>query len=572
MKTTGEVVKSTETKVDVDDHPSSLARHRPSPVVEVVGSVVLVGLWYVFLGLSPVSESTFWPRRGEAWALCLIWAFAVALGLVFERLKMPALAGQLIAGVVARNGRFFTESALTKHWRAQIRAVGLGVIMLRSGLELDMEAIKRAGLVSLRLTLLPGLSEAIAVGIVSSYLYQMPLILGWALGFILAAVSPAVVVVGMFELQNLGYGVAEGIPSVVVAAASMDDIAAMVGFSVTMGLAAGKGTIVENALEGPASVLAGVAYGAAAGVVCGSSFWTSRERLTAITLALGLVPMVIAEMLHSHSGGALGALFTGVVAARRWSKVEPHAAHVVEADLGFFWNAVAQPLLFGAIGSELNFHRITSAQAARAVLVVVVGVCVRVPVAYFATSGSSMARQERAFVALSWIPKATVQAALASVPLEVLDSESRGQQILATAVLAILLTAPIGSAVIKILGPRWLRRDAPEDPEARPSAVLERPSFASRDFTAHIAQIKDAVDFLAVHPFDDVAEAQSSDFRRVIANLNRSVEFVDDKFIHLCNQPVPRVEKRLDIAGNFFKLQQMPPQAIQRSMSAPVDD
>lgn len=569
------VVRDHETQpgisgTSVDSKADSARRRRG---LDIISTAILMGMGYAVLGMSPMSESHWWPRDGTGWALFSIWIGALGLGTLFEAMKVPALAGQLMAGVILRNGRVFVEDALTHQWRAAIRAIGLGVIMLRSGLELDVDAIKQAGLVSVRLTLLPGISEAIAVGVVGSVLFRMPFVLGLSMGFILAAVSPAVVVVGMFELHRRGYGVAKGIPSIVVAAASMDDIAAMVGFSVCIGLAAGRGSIVVNALAGPASVVIGCCYGVLAGLLCSlTCLWNSRWKLTLVTLCLGLVPMLVGELLHSHSGGALGALFTGLVSARRWAVggwlsagPEPHASHVVEADLGLLWNALAQPLLFGAIGSELNFHTIRPATAAVAIAVVAVGVCVRVPVAYMATTNSGLNRFERAFIALSWLPKATVQAALASVPLEVLDNEKRGEQILATAVLAILLTAPVGSFIIKLLGPKWLEMNDPtEDEDIEGSSrdkgdqadvvATWRKSPTETDMVSGnaIAQIKRASEFLAVHPIDESA-VSSTTFLRAIATLNSSINALDDQFLQVCNAPVARVDKQLDVAGHFFR-------------------
>ena len=391
-----------------------------------LSQALLCGLGLLVAVFSPLSHGKLMlPRNGPGWALFVTWLGANVCGKVLGGVGLPPLAGQLLGGVALRNLRVFHASALTGHWKAAIRSFGLGVIMMRSGLELDVDAIRRAGAVSLRLTVMPGLSEALAVGVVASYVFAMPFMLSLSLGFILAAVSPAVVVVGMFDLHQRGFGTAKGIPSIVVAAASMDDIVAMLGFSVCIGLAGGHGTVVQNATHGPISVVVGALYGVLGGGLVGlTSLWDRPWKRTVATLLTGLLPMFVAEKLHAHGGGAIGALTTGLVGALAWKRggllksgivarlssgPDEHHAHVVEHDLATLWSVLAQPLLFGAIGSELNFRRMAPLTIAKALLVIGVGVGVRLPAAYAATGDSGLTFVERAFVALSWVPNGAGQ-------------------------------------------------------------------------------------------------------------------------------------------------------------------
>ena len=390
-------------------------------------------------------------------------------------------------------------------------------------------------------------------------------------------------VVGMFDLHDRGYGVAKGIPSIVVAAASMDDVVAMLGFSVCIGLAGGAGNVYQKALAGPAAVVAGALYGCAAGALLGATkLWDADWKLTAATLVLGLLPMFVAERLHAHGGGAIGALLVGVVGSWAWRRRRPawlaagaereallreeadlgaalgtpdgdaraaadrlrevgkkldaigrsdaddaHKSHLVEANIGLLWTWLAQPLLFGVIGTELNFHRMAPAVAGRALVVVGVGLLVRIPAAYVAVHFDERLKfREKAFVALAWLPKATVQAALASVPAEVVDDRRRGEAILTTAVLAILATAPLGSLFIQRFGPRWLERedDAADDAETAPIWPGRR--------LAHL-----------------VGEARA-EIERLGGDTTRLAKIVDD----IDEQANPLIPKRPDVPGNAFKL------------------
>ena len=571
----------------VRDHEARFVPYDPwleAPPWELAGLAALSALAYGAACLTPLAHGGLLaPRAGPGWAIFCVWLFASATGRALAWLGLPPLAGQLLGGALARNSRAFRGAALTHAYKATIRAAGLGTIMTRSGLELDVGAIRRAGRVAARLTVLPGVSEALAVSLAARSVFELPFVLALALGFILAAVSPAVVVVQMFDLHERGYGVAKGIPSIVVAAASMDDVVAMLGFSVCIGLAGGAGNVYQKALAGPAAVVAGALYGCAAGALLGATkLWDADWKLTAATLVLGLLPMFVAERLHAHGGGAIGALLVGVVGSWAWRRRRPawlaagaereallreeadlgaalgtpdgdaraaadrlrevgkkldaigrsdaddaHKSHLVEANIGLLWTWLAQPLLFGVIGTELNFHRMAPAVAGRALLVVGAGLLVRIPAAYAAVHFDERLKfREKAFVALAWLPKATVQAALASVPAEVVDDRRRGEAILTTAVLAILATAPLGSLFIQRFGPRWLERedDAADDAETAPIWPGRR--------LAHL-----------------VGEARA-EIERLGGDTTRLAKIVDD----IDEQANPLIPKRPDVPGNAFKL------------------
>ena len=571
----------------VRDHEARFVPYDPwleAPPWELAGLAALSALAYGAACLTPLAHGGLLaPRAGPGWAIFCVWLFASATGRALAWLGLPPLAGQLLGGALARNSRAFRGAALTHAYKATIRAAGLGTIMTRSGLELDVGAIRRAGRVAARLTVLPGVSEALAVALFARWVFELPFVLALALGFILAAVSPAVVVVGLFDLHSRGYGVAKGIPSIVVAAASMDDVVAMLGFSVCIGLAGGAGNVYQKALAGPAAVVAGALYGCAAGALLGATkLWDADWKLTAATLVLGLLPMFVAERLHAHGGGAIGALLVGVVGSWAWRRRQPawlaagaereallheeadlgaalgtpdgdarvaadrlrevgkklnaigrsdaddaHKSHLVEANIGLLWTWLAQPLLFGAIGTELNFHRMAPAVAGRALLVVGVGLLVRIPAAYVAVHFDDRLKfREKAFVALAWLPKATVQAALASVPAEVVDDRRRGEAILTTAVLAILATAPLGSLFIQRFGPRWLEREDEAADDAGTS-----PIWSGRRL-AHL-----------------VGEARA-EIERLGGDTTRLAKIVDviDEWSN------PLIPKRPDTSGNALKL------------------
>lgn len=417
---------------------------------------------------------------GAVWAVAIIWACAHIGGACANAVGLPSLIGMLLMGLFLRNVPGKLVDDLPESWSSDIRAAGLSVILLRSGLELDLPAFKSVGWMAARLTVMPGVSEAVTCGLFSMLIFKMSFPLGMCLGFILAAVSPAVVVLGMFELQSRGYGVAKGIPSLVVAAASFDDVVAITGYTVFKSFAlGGHGNMAWTVLHGPVDVITGLVAGAAGGAMLGMTIvLNERWKRSAMTFMLGMFFMFIGREYHFSGGGAMASLALGISANKFWASGGPYEvlssgpsvdhAHNVEVDLAKLWRFIFQPLLFGVIGSAVNFKDITLSTIPKSLGLLAIGLTIRLSVAFFAVGGGKkpLVFRERLFVALSWIPKATVQAALASDPLDYILDKGKsaeyvrwGNDILSTAVFSIILTAPVGMMIISALGPKWLQKD-----------------------------------------------------------------------------------------------------------------
>jgi len=343
--------------------------------------------------------------------------------------------------------------------------------------------VRRIGMAVVRLTVLPGVSEALCVAGLAFWAFKMDFFLALAFGFILAAVSPAVVVGGMFDLQSRGYGVSQGIPSLVIAAAGFDDVVAISGFSMFIGLATGHGDMLMAALHGPINIVGGALFGfLGAGVLSLTWIWDTREKRSCMMLIMGTVFTFAAKKAHFSGAGALACLVMACLANQFWSRgvggrlslgPDNHAAHEVERDLCKVWQYGAEPLLFSVIGSALDFKQIDPGTIPKAVAIICGAVIVRCVFAFFSTCFAGLTVKERLFIALAWMPKATVQAALGPVPLDMfrdnLDrsedpvlydkQEQHGVDILTAAVLSILITAPAGLLVIQWLGPVWLQQE-----------------------------------------------------------------------------------------------------------------
>lgn len=447
---------------------------------DMISKLLVVGAIYCTL-LFAIGKDHMLPHSA-GWATFLLWLAAQVGGLLAIKCKLPSLLGMLLAGLLLKNIPGDPVQGLPSSWSTVIREAGLGIILMRSGLELDYDKVREAGAVAARLTLLPGITEALAVALIGMAIFGMPIFMGLSMGFILAAVSPAVVVIGMFDLQRSGYGVAKGIPSLVVAAASFDDVVALSGFSLFSGLAIPHGSLLMSILSGPIQIIGGVLSGVLCGCLCACTrLWNSRVKRTLFVLFMGMTIMFVWAKFHYTTAGAMGCLIMGITAGMLWQRGWPgrslslgpnkQYAHEVEEDLAYVWSMAAQPLLFSVIGSAVNFRIVKAEVIPLSILVTLFGVLFRLPAACMAVGGAGLTMKERVFVALSWIPKATVQAALGSVPLDYVETYKKddkqykdwAEAILTTAVFSIILTAPIGLLVINKLGPRWLSKDVDEN-------------------------------------------------------------------------------------------------------------
>lgn len=588
-------------------HMPNFVRRQERDMLQMGGNLLIVGLIYVFLLLMLGGHHTYDDMLpgGKAWAMFLIWLTASLGGALSEKLTVPPLMGNLIAGIILKNIEPDPVSAFPAVWGETVRLAGLATILMRSGLELDVPAVRRAGLCALRLTLLPGVSEAIVTGGFATLIFGMPTTLGISLGFILAAVSPAVVVVGMFNLQRQGYGVAKGIPSLVVAAASFDDVIAISGFSMFINLAipSDHSSLAENILHGPLTIVFGVLFGAfGGGLMACTEVWNARWKRTVATFAIGMVFMFGSAKLHYSGSGAMGGLIMGMIASVLWKAGKPewgakradsHYAHRAEADLAFVWELIFQPLLFGVIGTTLDFREIESSTIPKAILLVFIGLATRLPAAYSATYGRGLTFKERAFIALAWLPKATVQAAYSAFPLDLVrkmideddsqydDYEKWGKEIQTTAVLSILISAPLGLLFIQLLGTKWLTCDiadaavacsdghelgkpdntnkeapletVPDDAgsnEGRPMTPVPTPVQPALMSTPHVMSTRELEDSLA--ELDVLLGTICEEPTTTLTEQGRARMLV--RLMRFSAATMNQKSKVLDTAGNFFRL------------------
>lgn len=388
-------------------------------------------------------------------SIALLWLLGMALGAAARKLHLPALVGMLLAGILL--GPFGADllSPALLSVSADLRRLALILILLRAGLSLDLGSLRRSGRSAVLLCFLPTACEVLGMVLLAPRLLGVSVLDAAILGAVVGAVSPAVIVPRMLDLMEAGYGTEQGIPQMVLAGASVDDVFVVVLFSSFTGMASG-GRFSPAALAGvPVSILLGAALGLGLGGLLARFFarFPLRDSAKAILLlALSILLTALEDRLGSRVpfSGLLAVLGTGLGLYRR----QPAAAQRLAAKFGRLWVA-AEILLFALVGAQLNLEY-AAASGRTAVLLVLGALCFRALGVLLCMAGGPLNPKERLFAVLAYLPKATVQAAIGGVPLAM--GLSCGQVVLTVAVIAILLTAPLGAFAIDVSYRRLLRR------------------------------------------------------------------------------------------------------------------
>ncbi|XP_026019250.1 sodium/hydrogen exchanger 9B2-like isoform X1 [Astatotilapia calliptera] len=383
----------------------------------------------------------------------------------------PPLLGMLLAGLLLRNVPYITDAIfIDTHWSAALRNIALSIILTRAGLGLNPEALSRLKAVCVRVAVGPCMVEACIVAVVSHFLLGLPWVWGFILGFVLAAVSPAVVVPSMLLLQREGYGVEKGIPTLLMAAGSFDDILAITGFSTCLGIAFSTGSTWMNILKGLLEVVGGIVAGMILGMFLYCFPSNDQEdlvlRRTLMLLGLSTFSVFFSHVIGFAGAGGLCTLVLAFLAALGWKTEKAPVAEMV----GRSWD-VFQPLLFGLIGAEITIKALSPSTVGLGMACILIGLVIRLLVTFLLVHYGGFSLKEKLFISVAWLPKATVQAAIGSKALDMAREEGDealikfGLDVLTLAVLAILTTAPVGALGIGLAGPRLLARQVKEETE-----------------------------------------------------------------------------------------------------------
>ncbi len=384
---------------------------------------------------------------------------------VFRKLRMPGLLGMLLLGVLF--GPFVLDKMEPGFLAASydLRIIALIIILLRAGFELSREVLNRVGLQALLMSFIPGLMEGGAIALIGPKFLPLTHLESAMLGFIIAAVSPAVVVPMMIGFIEKRMGAKKGIPTMILAAASLDDVIAIVIFSVFLGLYTGTSENVLMKFAGiPVSIIAGIAAGLVIGFLLIRLFEKFNPRATKramIVIGVSILLVRFQVMLENRGipfAALLAVMATGFIILEKREKM----AHEISSKLGKLW-VFASIMLFTLVGAQVDIQLAFKTGLAGLGLIIC-GLIARSAGVLISLIKSPLNWPERFFAVVSYWPKATVQAAMGAVPLMAMQAAGMdpapGNVILAVAVMSIVFTAPLGAFAIKLVGGKVLKEEA----------------------------------------------------------------------------------------------------------------
>lgn len=380
-------------------------------------------------------------------SIALILLVGMSMGWICRKIKLPGLLGMLITGIVL--GPYVLNMLDIKllGMSADLRKIALIIILTRAGLGLDLTSLKKIGRPAVLMCFVPATFELAGMLLLAPRLMGMSLPEAAVMGAVLAAVSPAVVVPRMVKLMEEGYGVKEGIPQLILAGASVDDVYVIELFSTFSGMMQGEGASVIRFVNIPVSIILGMVIGLTIGILLAFYFQTVHIRDTAKVLIILGISFLLAAAEDSLTtpvtfSALIAIMFIGVGLQRKREAVAKRLA----VKYGKLWVA-AEVFLFVLVGATVNIGYLGRV-GVRALLMIAGALLFRMAGVWVCLLGTGLKTGEKAFTMLAYTPKATVQAAIGGIPLAL--GFACGDTVLTVAVLAIVLTAPLGAFAIDL--------------------------------------------------------------------------------------------------------------------------
>lgn len=385
----------------------------------------------------------------------------IILGLLanklFTKLKLPGLLGMLILGIVTGPYVLDWIHSDLLNVSEDLRHIALIVILLRAGLGISKKDLNKVGSTAIKLSCIPGLIEGFTIAFISTKMLGFSFIEGGILGFIIAAVSPAVVVPQMLKFKENKIGTNKNIPTLILAGTSIDDVFAITVFSTFLGLYGGnKLNIGIEIFKIPLSIILGILAGFIIGLILIKAFNKYNiedTKKVLIILGFSILLTALEDILKNkiEIAALLGVMAIGFIILEK----SPKVAKRLSLELNKIW-IFAEILLFVLVGSQVNITVAFNA-GIQGIIIILVGLLGRSIGVVISTIGTNLNYKERLFCLIAYTPKATVQAAVGAVPLTA--GVESGDIILAIAVLSILVTAPLGAIGIKLGAKRLLVKE-----------------------------------------------------------------------------------------------------------------
>ena len=376
-------------------------------------------------------------------SIALIMLIGMASGYICRRLKLPGLLGMIITGIILGPYVLDLIDPSILNISADLRKIALIIILTRAGLTLDINDLKRVGRPAILMCFVPATFELAGMLLLAPRILGISLLEAAIMGAVVAAVSPAVVVPKMIKLIDEGYGTKKSIPQLILAGASVDDVYVIVLFSTFTGLAKGDRVSAMSFINIPVSVVLGIALGIASGWLLAVYFEKVHVRDTIKVIIVLSISFILVSAENALStpitfSALIAVMFMGIALSRYRNET----AVRLSGKFNRLW-----VVLFVLVGASVDIGYALSAGAGAVILIF--GVLIfRIAGVFVCLPGTNLNMKERLFCMLAYTPKATVQAAIGSVPLAM--GLSCGSIVLTVAVLAILITAPLGAFMIDL--------------------------------------------------------------------------------------------------------------------------
>ena len=386
----------------------------------------------------------------------LVLIVGLVLGGICKKVKLPSLIGMLVTGIVLGPYVLDMLDPSLLAISADLRKIALIIILTRAGLSLDISGLRRIGRPAIMMCFVPATFELVGMLILGTGLLGLSLLESAIMGAVLAAVSPAVVVPRMVKLMDEKYGTNKGIPQLILAGASVDDVYVIVLFTTFTGMIQGDGVSAIRFVNIPISIIAGVAVGMAAGIVMSKVFEKIHIRDTAkvlIVLSISMLLVKLEDMMDTPItfSALIAVMFIGVAL----QKFREPVAKRLSQKYNKLWVG-AEIVLFVLVGACVNINYLGNV-GIKAVIVILAALVFRMLGVWVCLLGTNLNMKERSFTMMAYTPKATVQAAIGGIPLAL--GLACGNIVLTVAVLAIVITAPLGAFAIDITYKKLLKKE-----------------------------------------------------------------------------------------------------------------
>ena len=380
-------------------------------------------------------------------SIALILIIGMFMGWICQRIKLPNLLGMLITGIILGPYVLNLLDGSILNISAELRKIALIIILTRAGLGLDLSGLKKIGRPAILMCFVPASFELLGMVLIAPKVMGLSILEATILGSVLAAVSPAVVVPRMVKIMDEGYGTNKGIPQLILAGASVDDVYVIVLFSTFTGIIQGKGTSILSFINIPISIILGICIGLFIGYLLAFYFKKIHIRDTSkvlIILSISFILVVIEDKLTTAItfSALIAIMFVGIGLQRKREVVAKRLA----LKYGKLWVG-AEVFLFVLVGATVNIGYLKNV-GLKAIIVIIGALIFRMFGVFVCLLGTNLSGKEKLFTMMAYTPKATVQAAIGGIPLAL--GFACGNTILTVAVLAIVLTASLGAFAIDL--------------------------------------------------------------------------------------------------------------------------